>query len=91
MQAAKDATLIPLSFNGEAIDQNLADLILHDQPDVLQILKFAPSLLARGSGLATLLSLVSLLVNWLGSSWLWLCRVIFFYVPTRTLVVVVRY
>lgn len=42
MQAAKDATLIPLSLNGEAIDQNLADLILHDQPDILQTLKFAP-------------------------------------------------
>jgi hypothetical protein len=42
VQAAKDATLIPLSFNGEAIDQNLADLVLHDKPDVLQTLKCAP-------------------------------------------------
>lgn len=42
MQAVKDTDLIPLSFSGEAIDQNLADLVLRDKPNVLQAFKFAP-------------------------------------------------
>ncbi len=40
-QAARDESLLPVSFEGRAIDQDLAEAVLEDQPLILQAFRYA--------------------------------------------------